>query len=102
MREQKIAALGIGVLKYCTNRHVVDMLGLTDLHIARHAKVPMGKGLAGHEKYDSVYVLSRQPRYICLRDELVIFPAQRDMRQQPEFQRRYRKDECCYRRIDSE
>lgn len=100
--EDKIAALAIGLMKYCTNRHVIDVLGLTDLHIARNTKVPMGRGIAGHEKYDSVYVLSRQPRYICLRDELVIFPAQRDMRQQPEFQRRYRKDECCYRRIDSE
>jgi hypothetical protein len=97
MREQKIAALGIGVLKYCTNRHVVDMLGLTDLHIARHAKVPMGKGLAGHEKYDPKYILVPE-----LDPKRMSLPAQRDMWAQPEFLRLYRKDRCGYRRIDAE
>lgn len=101
----KIAGLGIGVLKYCTNRHVVDMLGLTDLHIARHAKVPMGKGIAGHEKYDSKYVLSLRPKYILVPEldpKGMSLPAQRDMWAQPEFLRLYRKDRCGYRRIDAE
>ncbi len=103
--EDKIAGLGIGVLKYCSNRHVVDMLGLTDLHIARHAKVPMGKGLAGHEKYDSKYVLSLRPKYILVPEldaKRMSLPAQRDMWAQPEFLRLYRKDRCGYRRIDAE
>jgi len=101
----KIAALGIGVLKYCPNRHVVDMLGLTDLHIARHAKAPMGKGLPGHEKYDSAYALSLRPRYILVGDrdkKGIVLPAERDMWAQPEFWRLYRKAECGYRLIDAE
>ncbi len=101
----RIPALGISRLEYCTDRHVVDMLGLTDLHIARHAKVPMGKGIAGHEKYDSKYVLSLRPKYILVPEldpKRMSLPAQRDMWAQPEFLRLYRKDRCGYRRIDAE
>lgn len=100
---ESVAALGVGLTRYCTNRTVIDMLGLTDLHIARHARVPMGAGLAGHEKYDSVYVLSRQPRYILIPPQDfkgIILPAVRDMWQQPEFRAKYRRDECGFRRID--
>ncbi|MCX8071161.1 MAG: hypothetical protein N3C12_01735 [Candidatus Binatia bacterium] len=99
--DDRIAALGIGVLKWCSNRHIVDMLGLTDLHIARYSKVPMGGGLAGHEKYDSRYVLSLKPKYILLpplEPHGLSLPAQRDMWGQPEFLEMYQKDECGYRR----
>lgn len=99
---ESIAGLGVGVLKYCTNRTVIDMLGLNDLHIARYAHVPMGAGLAGHEKYDSAYVLSRRPRYILIPPEDfkgIILPAVRDMWQNPEFRKDYRPDECGFRRI---
>ncbi len=81
------------------------MLGLTDLHIACHAKVPTGKGLAGHEEYDSAYVLSLRPKYILVPDmnkKGIILPAQRDVWAQPEFRRLYRKDACGCRLLDSE
>ncbi len=98
-----VASLGIGVIKWCTNLRVIDMLGLTDLHIARHAQVRMGAGLAGHEKYDSKYVLSRKPEYILVSPlvpgaKRIVLPAERDMWAQPEFLMHYEKDECGYRR----
>jgi hypothetical protein len=99
---ESIAAVGIGALRYYSNRPVIDMVGLTDLHIARETRVPMGRGRAGHEKYDSRYVLSRRPTYICVPEEAWswVFPAWRDLWRQPDFRSLYRKDECgCYRRV---
>lgn len=102
--DDRIAALGIGLLKWCSNRPVIDMLGLTDLHIARKSALPMGKGLAGHEKYDSTYVLSLKPKYIQVGPltgrRSPVLPAEQDMWQQPEFLRMYERDECGYRRED--
>jgi hypothetical protein len=43
------------------------MLGLSDRHIA-HRDVPIGYLAAGHEKYDSQYVLERRPDIIILMD----------------------------------
>ena len=40
------------------------MLGLTDLHIAHLRVENMGSFVAGHEKRDPAYVLSREPSYI--------------------------------------
>lgn len=40
------------------------MLGLNDLHIAHLDVETMGQGIAGTEKSDPSYVLSRQPDYI--------------------------------------
>jgi hypothetical protein len=97
---ESIAAVGIGALRYYSDRPVIDMVGLTDLHIARETRVPMGGGWAGHEKYDSRYVLSRRPVYICVDEEADswVVPAAHDLWQQPDFRALYRKDECgCYR-----
>jgi len=97
---ESIAAIGIGALRYFSDRPVIDMLGLTDLHIARETEVPMGAGLAGHEKYDSGYVLSRRPTYICVPEENRpgLVPAHSDIWRHAEFRARYRQDQCgCYR-----
>ena len=43
------------------------MLGLTDLHIAHREVANMGKGWAGHEKFDGQYILvQRKPTYLLL------------------------------------
>jgi hypothetical protein len=53
-----------GALPYYSERPVLDSLGLNDLYIA-HLDVPtMGQGIAGAEKTDVAYVLSRRPAYI--------------------------------------
>jgi hypothetical protein len=58
------AAKGAGAIAYYSERPVVDMYGLNDLHIG-HLKVDnMGGGKAGHEKSDPAYVLDRAPAYI--------------------------------------
>lgn len=97
--EDTIATIAIGAKRYYSERSVIDMLGLTDLHIAHKPDTPVGQGLAGHEKYDSQYVLSRRPRYICVPEEnrSSMVPAHRDLWRQPEFRERYERGPCgCY------
>ena len=59
-----IVAVGAaGRIPYYSGRRTIDILGLTDLHIA-HLEMPPGGGIPGHEKSDPGYVLSRRPDYI--------------------------------------
>lgn len=63
--DESVAALGAGAIAYYSDRTVIDLLGLTDRHIARVAGAEMGRGTAGHEKRDPAYVLNeRRPTYI--------------------------------------
>lgn len=53
-----------GVIPYYAELPTIDLFGLTDVHIA-HMKSPfMGRGRAGHEKWDLAYILQRRPEYI--------------------------------------
>src|SRR5205807_2432008 len=58
------AAQGAGAIAYYSRRRVIDMFGLSDLHIGHLQVANMGEGTAGHEKHDPAYVLSKQPDYI--------------------------------------
>lgn len=96
-----IATVGIGVMKFCTGRQVIDMVGLTDKHIAHQAVPTMGQGFAGHEKFDSAYVLARWPAYFVI-PKPGYYPkvdALYDMWQQPMFKQYYIEDRFGYRRI---
>jgi arabinofuranosyltransferase len=63
--DASIAAEGAGAPAYYSRRTTIDMLGLTNRHIARVSVPDMGAGVAGHEKRDPDYVLNtRQPTYI--------------------------------------
>ncbi|MDQ6695766.1 MAG: hypothetical protein M3014_15380, partial [Chloroflexota bacterium] len=58
------AARAAGAMAYYSQRPVLDMYGLNDLHIG-HLNVPgMGSNVAGHEKQDAAYVLGRKPTYV--------------------------------------
>ena len=57
-----VAANNIGVIGYESRVRILDMMGLTDSHIAR---APGKKvGIPGHEAHDGEYVLDRQPEII--------------------------------------
>jgi hypothetical protein len=58
-----IATIPIGAMGYFSHRYILDMVGLTDTHIA-HTAVPTGEAITGHEKYDIDYVLARRPELI--------------------------------------
>jgi hypothetical protein len=85
------------------------MLGLTDTHIA-HREIPdMGRGPAGHEKYDSEYVLARRPAFIMIgrrpaktKWDDATLGAVRDMLNQPGLVRDYVPEPLGWRRKTDE
>ncbi len=62
-REATIATIPIGAMGYFSHRYILDMVGLTDTHIA-HTNAPTGEAITGHEKFDVDYVLARRPELI--------------------------------------
>ncbi len=77
-----VAAVPIGAISYYSGLKIVDMMGLTDRHIARRKMSDMGSGWAGHEKHDGAYVLSRRPTYLLL-GNVDVTSAPRDPKQHP-------------------
>lgn len=61
-----IATVPIGAVAYYSGLRTIDMLGLTDRHIARRKIANLGAGWAGHEKTDGAYVVGRRPEIILL------------------------------------
>jgi len=54
-----------GVVPFISRLSTLDMLGLSDYHIA-HTATATGEGVAGHEKIDPAYVLAQHPTYIAV------------------------------------
>ena len=106
-RPDLIAAGAIGALGYFSELPVLDILGLTDPHIARSRVGDRTDGLPvpGHARSDADYVFAMQPDFLFVpkRGEgpVWIFALQ-DIWQHPEFERRYVWDDALqgYRRID--
>lgn len=99
-----VASTPAGAIAYYMHHRVIDMLGLTDKHIARTAVIYGGDDRRiGHEKGDGRYVLSRSPDYILLGNVAVLpFPlnetsmpdklvlkSEHDLWADPEFHARY-------------
>jgi hypothetical protein len=76
-RDTTVAVIAAGALPYESRLPAIDMLGLNDEHIA-HRELDLGQFAAGHEKYDSAYVLDRQPDIILLTELLTAAPLRRD------------------------
>jgi arabinofuranosyltransferase len=101
-----VAATPAGAIAYYMDHPVIDMLGLTDKHIARAQGVYQEGwvgGRAGHEKGDGAYVLSRAPDYILMGNVAVfrepldeqamwkklVLKSEHELWDLPEFHRRY-------------
>ena len=72
----------------------IDMLGLTDEHIAHKQMPDFGHGAVGHEKFDGAYVISRRPDYLVFGfscNTLGEFPGDRQVKAQPGFGRYVRR-----------
>jgi len=61
-----IAVSAAGAVPYYSRLPTLDMLGLNDEHIAHADNSSFGSGFAGHEKFDTDYVLQRRPDVIVL------------------------------------
>ncbi len=53
-----------GAMPYYADRPTIDILGLTDEHIAHLPVADLGRGRPGHEKTDLDYALGREPEII--------------------------------------
>jgi len=95
-----VAANNVGVIGYESRVRILDMMGLTDEHIA-HAP---GKkvGIAGHESHDGAYVLDQKPDVIILGMPRAVskpnpawdtgrqgYPSDMDVRRDPRFAEEY-------------
>jgi hypothetical protein len=60
---ETLAIAVAGAIPYYSGLYTIDMLGITDSHIAHVEIEDMGSGTAGHEKHDIDYVLARRPTY---------------------------------------
>lgn len=58
-----LAINAAGIVPYVSELPTIDMLGLTDSHIA-HRPIELGRSFHGHEKNDPDYVLAREPDLI--------------------------------------
>jgi arabinofuranosyltransferase len=98
-----IAILAAGAIPYYSKLKAVDMLGLNDATIGRRKMPEFGSGVAGHEKYDVDYVLSRRPTFVVVgvyrlhpkrarpgRMIALFYEAERKLLQDPRFAREYR------------
>jgi hypothetical protein len=90
---QLVAAIGIGRLGYLAKEiAILDMVGLTDRHIARSDKQVYGAVVfPGHQKSDSNYVLSRRPDVIFIPKNIgaISIPTILSLRHKPRFYEEY-------------
>ena len=95
-----VAANNVGILGYGSGLRVLDMLGLTDSHIARAPDKRIG--IAAHESHDGAYVIAARPDLIVLgmpravvtpnpeRDHAASgYPSDRDLIESPTFHSDY-------------
>jgi hypothetical protein len=66
--ETMVAAYANGALSYYSELPTIDMLGLTDEHIARHGKRNSRGGGIGHIAHDYEYVAARRPQVAIFLD----------------------------------
>ncbi len=82
-----------GIIPYYSGLKTIDMLGLTDSHIARLEISDFGKGSAGHEKGDGLYILERKPELIVMGNfegsKIPIYRSDRQLFTNGEFKEKY-------------
>jgi hypothetical protein len=71
LKGESVALIPAGAIPYYSKLYTIDMVGLNDLNIGHMRLEVMGTGIAGHEKGDGAYVLSRRPTYILLGNVLI-------------------------------
>ncbi|MGZ3387337.1 MAG: hypothetical protein ACXVB5_20830 [Isosphaeraceae bacterium] len=93
-----LAVAAAGAIPYFSGLPTIDMLGLNDVHIAHKGGRDTSSG-AGHDRFDTNYVLSQSPTFIVLSpmyengsdlDDATI-PAVKSILQSEDFQENYER-----------
>ncbi|MBN1353437.1 MAG: hypothetical protein JW994_02060 [Candidatus Omnitrophica bacterium] len=91
--EAVIATNTAGSVAHYSRLKIIDMLGLTDRHIAHRKIQPDRMIMLGHDKADGNYVLSKKPDYIMFGappgEEYPRFQSDYEIYGNPEFNRMY-------------
>jgi arabinofuranosyltransferase len=95
-----VAANNVGAIGYVSRVRILDMMGLTNAHIARAPGKEVG--IAGHESHDGAYVLDQRPEIIILGMPRAVkkpnpvwdtgrqgYPPDMDLRRDPRFAEHY-------------
>jgi arabinofuranosyltransferase len=82
-----IAVTAAGCLPYWSELPAVDMFGLNDYYLPRHAPKAMGSRWIGHELGDSRYVLGRKPDLVIFHTgkKRFIVESMIELQRSPEF-----------------
>ena len=98
-----VAVTTAGALPYISSLPAIDILGINDHHISQR-DMPIGGGVAGHEKGDATYVMQRRPQLVQIApmllfqrtpyseqkvQELFSYPAQWELAANPVFEASY-------------
>ena len=98
-----VAVTTAGALAYTSSLPTIDILGINDHHISQR-DMPVGSGVAGHEKGDATYVMRRRPQLVQIAsillpqqtpypearvEELFSYPAQWELAADPVFEASY-------------
>lgn len=90
--DARIATFWAGAIPYFTRRYAIDMLGKSDLHIARDVRATLDVRLApGHNKFDFEYSLVEQEADVLDMAGGTLWPELTDY---PWFQTRFRNDQA--------
>ena len=68
-----LLTVAIGAIGYFSEMTIVDPHGLIDPVIAHQTRT-LGTGYAGHEKFDTEYVLAKRPSYVLLANRITQVP----------------------------
>jgi len=72
--DESLCTIAIGAVGYHSGLSIVDPHGIVNPGIA-HQRQELGRGYAGHEKFDVDHVLDRRPGYILVPHVLVSLPV---------------------------
>lgn len=101
----KIAVVTAGAIPYFSELPTIDIMGLNDVTIAHTPAKAGAHAYTGHEKSNPDYVLAQEPQWVQLfpllffgsqpfpeenLEQLLTYPAQKDLWGHPEFREKYK------------
>jgi hypothetical protein len=86
--DTRVAVYANGALSYHSQLLTIDMLGLTDAHIARQGMRKSHSGTPGHIAYDYEYIVAQTP--------VLVFPSGEGFEASPSSRFFREEFKCCY------
>ena len=72
--EHSLATIVVGAVGFHSGLRIIDPHGIVETGVA-HLDIELGRGYAGHEKFDVAGLLARKPDYVILQNRLTLRPV---------------------------